>query len=521
MVEKAKYTTDEQNQFMSDIAEHFNSDIVTKRQINEYVKEKGIAYPTFIFSKKYEVSFGKYRVRDTQTVETQIVQETAIVPQTQERVFSRKLAANITDNLVPNKDRTYVPFGFYNDLKMIIKSKIFYPVYITGLSGNGKTVMVEQICANTDREMVRVNITKETDETDLIGSYELIDGNTVRREGPVVTAMRKGAILLLDETDYGSERLLCLQPILEGKPYLDKKTGEVITPTEGFNIIATANTKGKGSDDGRFIGANVLNEAFLERFAITVEQEYPTAAVEKQILAKNFTEYNIVDPKFIDILVNWAEMVRKTYVDGGVTEIISTRRLVHITKAYSIFKNRMKAIELCLNRFDEDHKRAFLDAYEKVDDSSQEVATPDSSSDGFVPFDPESVKKAVGGSFFAATTGAAPTGAPPPMTPNKKMPNAGVAPAAFQASAIKFMPAFASATVQFETSKKFNERIKISFDATTKDWVVGTHGFESRISEFVANSAKEKSPGEWLNLLIAANMAKKEGKVQVDYRPIQ
>jgi MoxR-like ATPase len=217
------------------------------------------------------------------------------------------------------------------------------------------------------RELIRVNITKRTDESDLIGSYELVDGNTVRREGPVITAMRRGAVLLLDECDLGTEDILCLQPILEGKPYFDKKTGEVVHPATGFNVIATANTKGKGSDDGRFIGTNLLNEAFLERFAITVEQEYPPANTERKILEKNFAVLNISDTTFIDRLITWAEVIRKSFSDGAVDEVISTRRLVHITKAFSIFNNRLKAIEMCLNRFDGDTKTAFLDLYTKVD----------------------------------------------------------------------------------------------------------------------------------------------------------
>jgi len=233
------------------------------------------------------------------------------------------------------------------------------------------------VCAALKRELIRVNITKRTDESDLIGSYELIDGNTVRREGPVLTAMRRGAILLLDECDLGTEDILCLQPILEGKPYFDKKTGEVLHPAAGFNVIATANTKGKGSDDGRFIGTNLLNEAFLERFAITVEQEYPPANIERKILEKNFALYNLTDSVFIERLITWADVIRKSFADGAVDEIISTRRLVHITKAFSIFSNRLKAIEMCLNRFDADTKTAFLDLYTKVDAEATAPASKD------------------------------------------------------------------------------------------------------------------------------------------------
>lgn len=271
------------------------------------------------------------------------------------------------NKFTPIHDPSYVPFGFYSKLQKIVKSKTFYPVYITGLSGNGKTIMVEQVCAALSRELIRVNITKRTDESDLIGTYELINGNTLRKEGPVITAMRRGAVLLLDETDLGTEDLLCLQPILEGKPYFDKKTGEVVHPEKGFNIIATANTKGKGNDDGRFIGANILNEAFLERFAITIEQEYPEAEIEKEILRKKFKELDIVDDQFVTNLVNWTNVIRKSYFDGAVDEIVSTRRLVHIAQAYSMFQDKMESLELCLNRFDEDTKVAFIDLYTKID----------------------------------------------------------------------------------------------------------------------------------------------------------
>jgi len=362
--------------FLEDIAQHYNIDIVTSRQLSEFAKDKGLPYPYFLQNNpKYKAGWGKYRVRG---VSSAVAPVSAPSPQVDAAV-SAELSAQVVpirsarisdaarDSLIPSPDPSYVPFGFYNDLKNIIQSKIFYPVYITGLSGNGKTLMVEQICSVLKRELIRVNITKETDELDLIGSYELIDGNTIRREGPVVVAMRRGAVLLLDETDYGSERLLCLQPILEGKGFFDKKTGTFIKPEIGFNVMATANTKGKGSDDGRFIGANVLNEAFLERFAITVEQEYPNSTIESKILRKNFEALGLDDFNFIDHLVNWADQIRRTFAEQAADEVISTRRLVHIARAYSIFKNRKKAVQLCLNRFDDDTKSSFLDLYTKID----------------------------------------------------------------------------------------------------------------------------------------------------------
>ena len=382
---KSKFTPAMQEQFITDLATHYDADVVTTQQVLEFVKKQKMDTPYFFFrDESRKVGRGKYRVRGSivaKVVAAQIPESAAaMAPLAQVVNLASKRATNVTESFVPEKNETYVSFGFFNDLKNIIKSQIFYPVYITGLSGNGKTFMIEQVCAQLKRELIRVNITKRTDESDLIGSYELIDGSTVRREGPVITAMRRGAVLLLDECDLGTEDILCLQPILEGKPYFDKKTGEVVQPAAGFNVIATANTKGKGSDDGRFIGTNLLNEAFLERFAITVEQEYPPAAVERKILDKNFDLYGITDKVFIDRLITWAEVIRKSFADGAVDEVISTRRLVHITKAFSIFNNRLKAIELCLNRFDTDTKTAFLDLYTKVDAEANPVAPTASAS---------------------------------------------------------------------------------------------------------------------------------------------
>ena len=271
-------------------------------------------------------------------------------------------------NLVPLKDPNYVSFGNATDLRKIISSNIFYPAFITGMSGNGKTFSVEQACAALGRELIRVNITIETDEDDLIGGFRLVDGSTVWHNGPVVEALERGAILLLDEVDLASNKILCLQSILEGKGVFLKKIGKYVTPAVGFNVIATANTKGKGSDDGRFIGTNVLNEAFLERFALTFEQQYPTPAIEAKILAKICN-----DDEFVTRLVDWADIIRKTFNDGGIDEIISTRRLVHIVTAYKIFGRRMKAIESCVNRFDDETKESFLSLYEKIDDKVEET----------------------------------------------------------------------------------------------------------------------------------------------------
>ena len=272
-----------------------------------------------------------------------------------------------SESLIPSKDANYVPFGNATDLKKIIKSKIFYPTFITGLSGNGKTLGVEQSCAQLGRELIRVNITVETDEDDLIGGFRLVDGNTVWHNGPVIEALERGAVLLLDEIDLASNKILCLQSILEGKGVFLKKIGRHVTPAPGFNVFATANTKGKGSDDGRFIGTNVLNEAFLERFPVTFEQEYPAPAIESKMLNNYCAELDCCDAEFIKNLTTWAEIIRKTFAEGGVDEVISTRRLVHIIRAFSIFNNRLKAIKLCLNRFDDETRDSFLELYSKID----------------------------------------------------------------------------------------------------------------------------------------------------------
>ena len=280
------------------------------------------------------------------------------------------IVSSLTGNIVPKKDPIFVSFGNYPDIKSIVKSNRFYPVFITGLSGNGKTMGVTQACAEAKRELIRVNITIETDEDDLLGGYRLKDGQTVWQNGPVIEAMERGAILLLDEVDLASNKIMCLQPILEGSGVFVKKINKFVKPAQGFNVIATANTKGQGSDDGKFIGTNVLNEAFLERFPVTFEQSYPSVAIEKKILNNTLKASGKSDVKFIDKLTTWADVIRKTYFDGGVDEIISTRRLVHITQAYAIFDNKMKAIKMCTNRFDDDTKNSFVELYTKVDSGS-------------------------------------------------------------------------------------------------------------------------------------------------------
>jgi hypothetical protein len=296
------------------------------------------------------------------------VEEPALVDYAQVVQLRQPKMLDESDSAIPAKYPDYVPFGFFKDLKNIISSKSFYPIFITGLSGNGKTLMVEQVCADLNRECIRVNISIETDETDLLGGPTLINGNVVNRDGPVLQAMKKGAVLLIDEVDRGSNKLMCLQGILEGKPYYNKKSGEMVYPADGFTVIATANTKGRGSEEGKYL-SQILDDAFLERFPITVEQEYPDAKTEKKILTPL-----INDKEFVDNLCKWADVVRQSFEQGATDEIISTRRLVHIAKAYKIFNNRMKAIELCVNRFETETKLAFLDLYSKVDASVESPA---------------------------------------------------------------------------------------------------------------------------------------------------
>ena len=317
-----------------------------------------IAYSTVTKKiQKYKVAKGRWNLEVTTAAVENI-----------EKSFSSPAAESTTErSLVPEKDDTFVKFGPFNDLKKIIQSKLFYPTFVTGLSGNGKTFGVEQACAQLGRELIRVNITIETDEDDLIGGFRLVNGETVWHNGPVIEALERGAILLLDEIDLASNKILCLQSILEGNGIFLKKIGRFIKPARGFNVFATANTKGKGSDDGRFIGTNVLYEAFLERFPVTYEQDYPAPSIEKKILGHIASTLGVTDTDFLNRLVDWGDIIRKTFYDGGVEEIISTRRLVHIVRAYSIFNDKAKAISVCVNRFDDETKQAFLELYDKVD----------------------------------------------------------------------------------------------------------------------------------------------------------
>ena len=330
----------------------------TTAEIKAFCAMNDITYQTVTKKlQKFKVSKGKWNLKVTQKSVENI-----------EKSFAAPaVMPHVEKNLVPSVDNTFVKFGNFTDVKKIVQSKQFYPTFITGLSGNGKTFGVEQVCAQLKRELIRVNITIETDEDDLIGGFRLVDGNTVWHNGPVVEALQRGAILLLDEIDLASNKILCLQPVLEGKGLFLKKIGQYVSPKAGFNVIATANTKGKGSDDGRFIGTNVLNEAFLERFPVTFEQAYPSIKIEEKLLTLHGQSVGVNDFDFIKRLVDWADIIRKTFYDGGIEDIISTRRLVHIIRAYSIFKDKAKAIQVCTNRFDDETKQSFLELYDKVD----------------------------------------------------------------------------------------------------------------------------------------------------------
>jgi MoxR-like ATPase len=320
-----------------------------------------------------------------------VIGNNALKPKVEMKQESFVVDYTNTASLIPKKDPNFVPFGNFADLENIIKSGIFYPAYISGPTGNGKSTMVEQICSKHKKPLIRVNLNMMTDEEQLIGSKTLVEGNVEVVEGPVLIAMRNGTTLLLDEIDAGSANtLLCLQPILEGKPYYFKLKNEMIVPADGFNIIATANTKGKGSDDGRYIGTNILNEAFLERFAVTFDQEYPNAKIEVKIIKNLMETYSCLDEEFAETLVKWADAIRRTFEDGGVDETITTRRMIHIVRAFAIFKKREKAVELCCNRFDAATKAAFIDLYDKVANPQPEVEivaeVPAPAPDAEVPF---------------------------------------------------------------------------------------------------------------------------------------
>jgi hypothetical protein len=354
-----------EQQLIDNLKQSFGTEI-TSGDIKGFCAANNLSYPTVTRRlEKYKTNRGRWNLEVTQDVVEEI-----------ERTFQAPPAMPAFEqNLIPTKDDTFVKFGNFNDIKKIIQSRLFYPTFITGLSGNGKTFAVEQACAQLKRELIRVNITIETDEDDLIGGFRLVNGETAWHNGPVIEALERGAILLLDEIDLASNKILCLQSILEGKGVFLKKIGRFVKPAPGFNVVATANTKGKGSDDGRFIGTNVLNEAFLERFPVTFEQSYPAPSAEQKILEGVALDLGVEDRNFCKRLVDWADIIRKTFYDGGIEEIISTRRLVHIIRAYSIFNDKAKAIQVCVNRFDDETKQSFLELYDKVDVDFQMPST--------------------------------------------------------------------------------------------------------------------------------------------------
>ena len=348
------------------------------RTINAHVLrhikiEKGV----FAFSSEHHFGSGQKVVKKTEAVikaekkktlkkDQEVLNEVVASPVVKETVFSEKLSDTVV-SLIPKKDPQYVSWGHFKDIKTILERKIFYPIFVTGLSGNGKTSMIHEVCAKLKRDLVRINITIETDEDDLLGGFRLVNGETVWQDGPLVVAMKTGAVALIDEIDLASHKIMCLQPIMEGQPIYLKKINQVVYPEPGFNVVATANTKGKGSEDGRFMGTNILNEAFLDRFAATFYQEYPSVAHETKILKKQFAKHEIKEDDFVDNLVKWADVIRKSFNEGAVDEIITTRRLIDITTSYAIFGDKMKSVVLCLNRFDDETRESFTDFYTKVD----------------------------------------------------------------------------------------------------------------------------------------------------------
>jgi len=369
--------TEKRQQIIESLLRDFPDGEASRKQLMEWAAKCGLSKyaPSFIWGSENSVRRGIFRIPtisetgELVTYSKPMVKPVETVSTEAPRISNViEFPKNETESYVPAKAAEYVKFGHFNDVKTIAKSGQFYPIFITGLSGNGKTMMIEQVHAELKKELFRVNITIETDEDDLIGHYALIDGRTVWQDGPVVMAMERGATLLLDEVDLASNKIMCLQPVLEGNPLLIKKEGRIVRPKTGFTVMATANTKGKGSEDGRFIGTNILNEAFLERFPITVEQEYPSVSVERKIIIKLMESLGCEDSEFAGKLVDWADLIRKTFYDGGVDEIIATRRLVHIVQAFSIFNNRMKAISMCVARFDDQTKDTFMDLYSKLDE---------------------------------------------------------------------------------------------------------------------------------------------------------
>ena len=382
-------TTEKRQQIIQGLLRDFPDGEASRQELMDWATNCGLSKyaPSFVWQSENSVRRGVFRIPtlDENGNLVTLARPMPKAPVVETPMVESPMVSNViefpkteTESYVPSKVNGYVKFGHYNDIKTIAKSGQFYPIFITGLSGNGKTMMIEQVHAEIKKELFRVNITIETDEDDMIGHYALVDGRTVWQDGPVTMAMERGATLLLDEVDLASNKIMCLQPVLEGNPLLIKKEGRIVRPAPGFTVMATANTKGKGSEDGRFIGTNILNEAFLERFPVTVEQEYPSVSVEKKIVIKLMENLGCVDEEYAGKLVDWADLIRKTFYDGGVDEIIATRRLVHIVHAFAIFKDRMKAIAMCVARFDDQTKEVFMDLYSKLDEKVSVEENPDS-----------------------------------------------------------------------------------------------------------------------------------------------
>ena len=382
---------EQRQQFIQVALEVHGTDVLNRTQINNLAKVHNLKDPMWLKSDQYRVSRGKYKLPNLNDAGSVVPMATIVKPKISELKQALSVDLSHSESLIPEKDPNFVKFGFFDDLKTIFQSKVFYPVFITGMSGNGKTFGTQQACAQLKRECIVVPITVETDESDLLGDKTLIDGNVSFVPGPVVRAMESGSVLVLDEVDLASNKIMCLQSIIDGKGVYLKKDNRFVKPAAGFTIVATANTKGKGSDDGRFIGTNVMNEAFLERFKITFEQEYPTQVVEKKILTKVLNSFGLEDSVFVENLTVWAQTIRKTFEDGGIDEIISTRRLVHIVETFSIFKDTLKSVELCTNRFDSDTKDSFVDLYKKISDDvaedlNEETTASDYANDEDTPF---------------------------------------------------------------------------------------------------------------------------------------
>lgn len=371
------------------LLKNFGKETISRTEIEDLCNKNQLTIPQwYLNDKSNRIARGLYKVKQTEKLQEapEMVAQVLSMEKTRNRISS--VVTDIeTENLIPETYKNYVPFGNFDDVLQIIQTEKFFPILITGHSGNGKTMSVEQACAKAKRKFICVSMTPETDESDLLGNYVLINGEMEWRDGPVTIAARQGAVLCIDEIDYGAQNLSCLQRVLEGKPFLLKKKNETVTPAKGFTIVATANTKGKGSEDGRYMFTNVLNEAFLERFLNTMEQEWPSNSIEKKIIRKELASAGKKDDEFADRLVMWADIIRKTFNDGGIEEVISTRRLVHIANTYAVFEDKMKAINLCLNRFDDDTKLSFLDLYSKMDEKTEDkAADPVAQSDQEISF---------------------------------------------------------------------------------------------------------------------------------------